>query len=185
MRFWTRIWVFLKFSIITSLLALILRYDIIVATSTPLSIGMPGLVARYIRRKRFVLEIRDLWPSLPRALGIIRNPLAIWSLEAFEALLYRSSSSCIALAPGIAEGMLNNKTPPSKLVVIPNGCDIELFNVRGSQNTIDPTLQNKKFVLYSGTHGFANGLDILIETARLVANLGKSNINIVLIGDGK
>lgn len=43
------------------------------ATSTPLTAGIPGIVMKLFRKKKFVFEVRDLWPELPKALGM-RNP---------------------------------------------------------------------------------------------------------------
>ena len=68
---------FLSFILRSSHLIFTLDYDLIFATSTPLTIGIPGILAKILRRKCFVFEVRDLWPELPKAMGIITNPIAL------------------------------------------------------------------------------------------------------------
>ncbi|UGQ26243.1 hypothetical protein LRO55_18305 [Acinetobacter calcoaceticus] len=48
------------------------------ATTTPLTAGIPGIFAKWLRRKPFVFEVRDLWPELPKAMGVIKNPIVLW-----------------------------------------------------------------------------------------------------------
>ena len=57
---------FAKFAISSTLIALKEPTDIVFATSTPLTAGIPGIAARWLRRKDFVFEVRDLWPNYRR-----------------------------------------------------------------------------------------------------------------------
>ena len=50
---------------------------IVVATSTPLSVGVPGFLIAFLRGGRFVFEVRDLWPELPIAMGIVVTSLKL------------------------------------------------------------------------------------------------------------
>ena len=54
--------------------------DLVFATSTPLTAAVPGIVARWFRRKPFVFEVRDLWPELPKALGM-KNPILLGGMS--------------------------------------------------------------------------------------------------------
>lgn len=123
-----RVFSFLNFSLRATWYALRLKYDLVYATSTPLTVGVPALAAKWLRRKRFIFEVRDLWPELPRAMGIIRNGVALGFLEWFETRCYRSADACVGLAPGIVEG-IEKKAPGKRVELIPNGCDLEMFGV--------------------------------------------------------
>ena len=100
-----RSFTFLKFSIRSMLLVFSERYDLLFATSTPLTVAIPALAGKWIRRRPMVFEVRDLWPELPRAMGVISNPIVLRSLELLEKAAYRSASSIIALSPGMAHGI--------------------------------------------------------------------------------
>ena len=101
--------------------------DLVFATSTPLTAAIPGIVARWLRRKPFVFEVRDLWPELPRAMGM-KNPILLGGMWILEGLAYRSSTACVGLAPGIVEGIARRSRDNHPVALIPNGCDLELFH---------------------------------------------------------
>ena len=108
-------------------IALTKSYDIVFATTTPLTAGIPGIFARWLRRKQFVFEVRDLWPELPREMGEIRNPIILGALSALEWISYRSAHRCVALSPGIKQGIARRGVPTDRIKMVPNGCDLDLF----------------------------------------------------------
>ena len=59
------------------------KYDFLFATSTPLTAGIPGIVMKLFREKKFIFEVRDLWPDLPKALGM-KNAFLLWGMKALE-----------------------------------------------------------------------------------------------------
>ena len=120
--------VFIRYSLRSVHLALSADADLVFATTTPLTAGIPGIAARWLRGTPFVFEVRDLWPELPRALGVVRNPFVLISLSALEWLTYHSSDACIGLAPGICEGIAERGIATSRISSIPNACDLELFS---------------------------------------------------------
>ena len=177
--------IFFRFALRAIHLSLRLQYDVLFASSTPLTICLPGIAARFFRRKPFIFEVRDLWPDLPRALGM-RNPFFLGSMSFLEWAAYRSSLACIGLSPGIVEGIRRRSSPGKIIEMIPNCSDLDLF-VPGKREDLDlPGITTDDFVAgFTGAHGIANGLDILIETAAILKDRGSKHIKLVLIGDGK
>lgn len=185
--FLRRTWTFLQFAVRSVLLALRQDYDLLFATSTPLTVALPGIAARWLRRKPFVFEVRDLWPELPRAMGVIRNPLALRMMDWLEVLAYRSANFCIALSPGIAEGITRRGVQKERVVVIPNGCDLDLFRPDMPQPVPQiPGLRSDAFVAaFTGAHGIANGLGAVLDAASVLKSRGRRDIVFVFVGDGK
>lgn len=103
--------------------------DVVFATSTPLTIAIPGLAARFLTSAPLVFEVRDLWPEIPIAMGSLRNPLARAAARGLEWLAYHGSCEVVALSPGMADGVAKVGIPRERITVIPNGCDVEKFNV--------------------------------------------------------
>ncbi len=162
------------------------RPDVVFATHTPLTIGLPGMqLARYFRVP-FVFEVRDLWPQALINIGALRNPLVIWWMRRLERRLYRAADAIVALSPGMKEGVVSAGTPPDKVTVIPNGCDLTLFrpDVDGSAARRRLGLEDRFVALYFGAMGRANGLDYVLDAARLLQDRGEARIVIVLHGDG-
>ena len=143
------------------------RPDVVYATSPPLTMALPALVASLRWRTPLVFEVRDLWPEAPIQMGALRNPLAQRLARAVERFVYRRSARLIALSPGIQAAL-----PPGKSVLVPNSADLDLF---------DPARPEGPFqVSYFGAMGEANDLTAVVEAARLVPD-----VTFVLMGDGK
>ena len=173
---------FLRFALRSAWIALSEPCDLVFATSTPLTAGIPGIVAKITRRRRFVFEVRDLWPELPRAMGAIKNPLVLAMMSLLEWCCYRAADRCIGLAPGIVEGIARRGVPRDRIDMIPNAADLEIFSQdRGVPHANDGTTR----AVFTGTHGMANGLDAVLDAAIELRRRGDQTIAIELIGDGK
>lgn len=180
-----RSFVFLKFALRSVILALREPYDLVFATTTPLTAGIPGIVARWLRGKPFVFEVRDLWPELPRAMGVIRNPVVLWAMGVLEWASYRSAHRLIGLSPGIVEGIAHRGVPLERIASVPNGCDLAIF-AGEVQPWRPPQVQPSDLLaVFAGTHGQANGLDAVLNAAAHLKQRGRTDIKLLLIGQGK
>lgn len=186
MGFVMRVLSFIAFFVLSSFYILFTkRPDVIYATSTPLTVGIPALVTKWLRRIPFVFEVRDQWPEIPIEMGIIRNKLLIKILLWLEKTIYKNSSAIVALSPGMAEGVKKVIGSEKSITVIPNSCDIALFNpdIDGSEIRKKYNWDDKIVFLHAGAMGKANSLNFVIETAQRLKE--HRDILFVLIGDGK
>ena len=175
---------FLAFMLRTSKLVFTEEYDLLFATTTPLTVGLPGILGRWLRRKPFVFEVRDLWPELPRAMGVIRNPLVLWAMGVLEWASYRSAHRLIGLSPGIVEGIEHRGVAPARIAMVPNGCDLDIFSSDGAPWQPDAVRDGDLLAVFAGAHGLANGLDAVLDAAAVLRERGREDIRIVLIGNG-
>lgn len=183
--FLKRIWTFLLFAMRSVWIALTEKYDLVLATTTPLTAGIPGIFARLLRRKPFVFEVRDLWPELPREMGVITNPLVLWAMGVLEWVSYRSAHRLIGLSPGIVEGIKKRGVPAERIAMVPNGCDLDIFTDAAMPWRPDGVEESDLMAVFAGTHGMANGLDAVLDAAGELKNRGRRDIKFVLIGSGK
>lgn len=162
------------------------NYDLIFATSTPLTAGIPGIFGRWLRQKTFVFEVRDLWPELPKAMGVITNPIILTVMSLLEWASYKSAHRLVGLSPGICEGVISRGIPKSQVSLVPNGCDLEIFDNDSISSAEMPEISDQDFLaVFTGTHGQANGLDAVLDAASKLKELGEEEIKILLIGAGK
>lgn len=180
-----RAWTFCKFAWYGVKIALDEEFDLLFATSTPLTAGIPGIVMKWFRNKKFVFEVRDLWPELPKALGM-KNPFLLCGMSLLEYLSYHSADACIGLSPGICEGITKRSQKGKQIAMIPNGCDLNIF-LPGKRESLslEGVSENDIVAVFTGAHGIANGLDAVLDAATVVKNRTRNDIKFVFIGDGK
>lgn len=162
------------------------EYDLLFATSTPLTAGLPGIWMKYFFRKKrkFVFEVRDLWPELPRALGM-KNPFLLGGMSILEKISYRKADACIGLSPGIFEG-IKRVVPGKRVAMIPNGCDVDFFKPGNREELqLDGVLPTDTVAVFTGAHGIANGLDAVLDMATVLKHRNRNDIKLVFIGNGK
>lgn len=184
--FMKRALTFIKFALRSVVVAFRERYDVLFATSTPLTAGIPGIAASIFARRKFVFEVRDLWPELPREMGVITNPVILTIMSWLEWASYHAAEVCIGLSPGIVRGIQQRGISQEFTYMIPNGCDLALFSDdEGAPWKPEGVGQTDLMAVFAGTHGVANGLDAVLDAAAVLKQRKRCDIKIVLIGDGK
>jgi len=188
MSFKQRIFAFLKFAFGAARKAVSIRGDLIFATSTPLTIALPGIYAAKRQRIPMVFEVRDLWPEVPIAIGALKAPFSIAAARWLEKFAYRNADRVVALAPGMRDTICQTGYDIKRTAIIPNGADIGDFQVSGDMSLQGSYswLREGRIIVYIGTIGPANGVDYI---PRLAAELRKQSINndirFAVIGDGR
>jgi glycosyltransferase involved in cell wall biosynthesis len=185
--FVTRIGSFLLFALLASWETVRRPADLVFASSTPLTVTIPALLGRWVRGRPYVLEIRDLWPDLPVAMGLVRNPVLKWILYGWERLSYRRALRLVALAPGIQHAIAEKAgVPAAHITMVPNGSDIEgLRPLARRPRRVLPVADERMVLAYAGTFGIANGLDAVLDAARVLKRRGADGACFVLMGDGR
>ncbi len=162
-------------------------YDLLFATSAPLTAAIPGIWMRKVKRDRrpFVFEIRDPWPEGPRAMGM-KNPIALQGMEILESLAYRAACGWVALSPGMIESFARKGVPKEKVAMVPNGADLDVFSPSGDKGlAIDGIEAGDVVFAFPGAHGIANGLMQVVDACAELENRGVKGIKAWLVGDGK
>lgn len=182
--FLKRALIFLSFALKSIKVAFTEQYDVLFATTTPLTAGIPGIFAKWLRRKPFVFEVRDLWPELPKAMGVIKNPIVLWMMSILEWVSYHSADRLVGLSPGIVEGIVKRGIDPKKVASIPNGCDLDIFAQEQQAWRPEQVKNTDLMAIFTGTHGLANGLNAVIDVAVELQQRKRDDIKLVLVGDG-
>lgn len=179
-----RILTFALYSLVACWYALTLRADVVLTSSGPITVGLPGLVARYLRRRPLVFEVRDLWPEGSIQMGILRNRAAIAIARFFERRCYRAASKIVALSEGMAD-WITDRYGFRHIEVIPNASDNELFGNNGQPFDLPAWAENKRLVLYTGTIGLIDDCRQILDMAECLQERDGEDIEVVVIGDGR
>lgn len=187
MSYRARLEAFFKFALQASMYVRRLQADVVFATSTPLTIALPGIAGARHLGVPMVFEVRDLWPELPIAMGAIRDPISRWMAKGLEKFAYKNAARVIALSPGMADGVAKAGYPPKYIEVVPNGSDLDLFardEEQGHAFRKEMGIGTDKIVIgYAGTLGRINGVHYLAQIAARLKD--DPRFVFLIIGDGQ
>jgi len=162
-------------------------FDVVFATSPPLPVASAGMAMAAWHRAPLVFEIRDLWPeSLVEFGGIDPNHPGILAGKVLEKGVYATARRIIATTPGAKRRLVSRGIPADKVDVVVLGCDPYLFEPGCGDGSFRAKhgLEDKFVALFPGAHGVANGLDKVVDAAKVLQDRS-SNVHIVFVGGGQ
>lgn len=165
--------------------AFVSRPDVVISTSPQFFNGLAGYFVSRLRRRPWLLEIRDLWPESILAVGALKNKQLIKALEWLEKFAYRKADRIVAVTEAFRRHIVSSGADKNKVVVIRNGVDLSFFrnDLLPDEKYAEQLGVKGKFVAaYVGTHGMAHGLDTLLDAAALLHE--RDDIVFVMAGDG-
>lgn len=157
------------------------KADLVFASSPQLLAPVAGLAVATLRRKPFVLEVRDLWPeSLVSGGSLAEGSLVHRILVRVERTLYRHADRIITVTAGWEDHFRALGIDPAKVVVVPNGADLAEFDVPESKDELRAELGLTGFTaIFSGNHSTYVGLELIVEAAEQLPD-----VTFLLIGSG-
>lgn len=171
------------------------RPDLIIASSMHPFTWISGYLLARRFGCRFVSEVRDLWPETAIQYDYFkRNSIPAIMLNQIEKFIYYRSEKIIVLLPGAIHYVSDQGISSDKVVYLPNGADEELYKFDNEEaehlfneyaKRYPILLEKGKFkILYTGSHGLVNILDLLLSAAQLISEQKMRDIHFILIGTG-
>ena len=160
--------------------------DVIVATSPQFFCGWAGVLCRWLRRRPFLLEVRDIWPESIVTVGAMQRSPAVRLLEWTERRMYAAAQRIVTVGNGYRTQLLRRGVPHEKIAVVPNGVDARQFVPHPSSTALRSEWNaDGKFVCaYLGTVGMAHGLDVVLRAAEKLKHGGRDGTVFWIVGDG-
>jgi len=162
--------------------------DVVVVSSPTFFSILSGWLLARLKRARFVVEIRDLWPAIFVELGVLTNRRIIGMLERLELAAYAAADQVVVVSEGFRADLLRRGVPPEKVHTIRNGVELDRFTPAGDSSTEHHELRARLgagpddcLVLYAGTHGISQALSAVADAA---AQLDGRAIRFAFVGDG-
>jgi glycosyltransferase involved in cell wall biosynthesis len=143
------------------------RPDIVVATSPQFFCALGGWALAVVKRRPFVLELRDLWPASILAVGAMRRGPTIRALEKIEEFLYRHSDAIVCVTESFRAELMRRGIPSHQIQVILNGVELGQYRPcpRDPALVQEFDLEAPLIVGYIGTHGMAHALVKVLDAA--------------------
>ena len=160
--------------------------DLVVATSPLLFTAMAGCMVGGMRRIPFVFELRDMWPESIKAVGAMKNSLAIGFFEKIEMLLYHKAAKIVSVTESFRNILIRRGIDPHKIDVVTNGVDLSRFSPMPKDKKLVRKygLEDKFVAGYIGTHGMAHSLETILDAADRMQKTDDDKFRFIFLGDG-
>lgn len=191
-----RIIAFLNFMITSGWLALRSGpADVVMGTTPPIFQAVSAWAAAAVRRRPFLLEVRDLWPEFAIDMGVLKNSIVIVLARWLERFLYARSTHLLVNSPAYRDYLIAKGIPPAKITFIANGVEAGMFDPDPNQGQDFRRawgLEDRFVVTYAGALGAANDIPTLLKAAQRLSERSQRSdrldarpIHFLLVGDGK
>lgn len=163
------------------------KVDVVVGTSPQFFTVCAAYLVSRMKRISFVFELRDLWPESIKAVGAMRDSLAIRLLESVEMFLYRKAAAIVSVTHSFKRKLIERGIDGNKIHVVTNGVDISRFQPQEKDAILAARLglANCFVAGYIGTHGLAHGLETLLDAAALMKSRSDAeDVRFLFLGDG-
>jgi len=161
--------------------ALVRPADVIFASSPQILAPAAAMVVAKLRRKPFVVEIRDLWPdSLVSGGAVKEGSLLHKVLVGLERTIYANARRIVVVPTGWEDHFRELGIDVDKITVVPNGADLAEYDVPESKEELRSRYGISGFTaVFSGTHANYVGLDLIVDAAEKLPD-----VNFLLVGSG-
>lgn len=165
-----RILYYISFFLSSSLAGLFLKpFDVVIATSPSLFIGLTGLILSRLKGMPLVFEVRDLWPEIIPAIGAGKeSSLSYRFFDKLAGTLYNKSNLIVVVTESFKDEIVSSRgIKPDKIEIIENAVDTEFFKpFEVGPETIEKLgLKDRFVVTYIGTIGYTHGAEVILKAA--------------------
>lgn len=158
---------YISYSVTSFFAGLLVKADLIVATSPQFFTALSGRTLHFWKRIPWIMEVRDMWPESIKTVGAMKDNAFIRYFEWEEIRCYRSAKKIVVVTDSFKKKLISRGIPAEKIAVIKNGVNKALFSPMPKDKTLidELGLKGKKVVGYIGTHGMAHKLDFIIPAS--------------------
>lgn len=160
------------------------KFDIIIASSPPLTIGIVGRILSFVYKIPWIFDIRDIWPDVAVEAEMINEKSTINEIsQKLAQYLYKHAHHITPVTAGKLVKIENKRVDREKLTVVENGIDSDIIKNSITKDwRVDLNLEDKFILTYAGLIGKAQGVNLIVETAKLLK--GNNEIHFLIVGEG-
>jgi colanic acid biosynthesis glycosyl transferase WcaI len=181
---WGRLFYHGSYNILAAIIGLHIGADIVLADAPTLESGLPLMIRSVVLRVPFIYIVHDIYPDVLFRLGVVRNEKLIKLIDRVEKFFYQKSVQTTVLSEGFKQNLARKGVAEDKISIIPVCVDTDLIKPLERKNELRECweIEDQFVVLYAGNIGFSQGLEIIVEAARILRDDPK--ITFVVVGEG-
>lgn len=158
------------------------QVDYVIITSPPLFVSILGYIVSKIKKAKFIVDIRDLWPDTVVATGIIsKGSLSYKLAKSLEKFTYRKADYIFCVSKNVKKHI--NKYKSNNVEIIYNGVSKQTKNMIDYSLCKNNTSLEKLKIYYAGNIGLLQNLELLLKSFAKDSKLTQM-YSINFIGDG-
>ena len=166
-----RVFDYISFSITSFISAMFKDFDIVISTSPQFFTSFTGYFIKIIKKKKWIFEVRDLWPDTIAAVGAIKRDSILYRiLEKIELALYKRADLVVVVTKSFKENLIERGIDENKIKIVYNGIDKSFVEKNLIKTRIEVrnelNLNNKKIIGYIGTIGMTHDLISIVKECR-------------------
>jgi colanic acid biosynthesis glycosyl transferase WcaI len=179
-----RLWVFLVYQFLVTLVGLRVRYDMALVTNPAIETFLPFFVLCWLRRKPCLYAVWDVYPEVGVRMGVFKNQNVIRLVSLLEDFCLRRATRIQVLSDGFVAALASHQIAPDRIAVIPHWLDTAFIHPLPRQNSFsgEHALDGYFVVLYAGNIGLSQGLETILEAARILKD--QPDIVFMFVGEG-
>ncbi|ERM80684.1 hypothetical protein P872_21510 [Rhodonellum psychrophilum GCM71 = DSM 17998] len=176
---------YVSYGVMSFLFGLFIKTDLIIGTSPQFFTAVSAWQLSFFKRKKWVMEVRDLWPESIIAVGATKNERLIAFLESIEMRMYHSADKLVVVTDTFKKKIAERGIPHQKIQVLKNGVDLSKYKPfpKDASLVTHHRLEGKFVFSYIGTHGLAHGLEFIIDSIKHIKET-HPDIVFLFVGDG-
>ena len=179
-----RLLTFIVYQILAAAAGLRRNYDVLIVSNPALEVALAFLVLGVLRQKPIIFSVHDIYPDVGIKLGVFRHRLVIRLVDRMERFCLDRAVYVRVLSEGFKETLNARGIPESKLALIWDWLDTDFIQPipRANEFATHWALDRSFVVMYAGNIGLSQGLEHVVEAAKLLAS--EPSIRFVFVGDG-
>lgn len=160
------------------------KFDaIFVFEVSPITVGIPAIVASRRFNVPILFWVLDLWPESLTAAGGVRSPRILRAVDRLVKWTYRNCSRVLVQSRAFVPEIARHGVPDSRILYFPSWGESLFQPVQQADSTLLPPLPQGFKVLFAGNIGEAQDLPAVLEAAALLRD--RTDIHWLIVGDGR
>jgi colanic acid biosynthesis glycosyl transferase WcaI len=174
---------FAIFSCIKSLFIMKNKYDaIFVFEPSPITVVIPAILIKKIKKIPITLWVQDLWPESIKAVNVNLPNLIIYFLNKFVSYLYSYCDMILVTSKSYIGSITQKNISSSKILFFPQWAE-PLFKPVKINHDVQKILPNGFTIMFAGNIGHAQDFETIIKAANITKN--EKRFNWVILGSGR
>lgn len=160
------------------------KFDaILVYEPSPITVGIPGVVMRAVKRAPMAFWVLDLWPETLKAVGVVKSEILLRLVGRLVAFIYRQCDLILAQSRSFVSQIRRYAGEQSRIEYFPNWAE-SVFDGGAVELAPEVVPANDGFtVMFAGNIGEAQDFPAILAAAEALK--GHADIRWLIVGDGR